>query len=367
MSSIQKINRLSGVRYKAVLKRGEQVLKTKTFTKHSLAKAWLRNKESDRETMEACGMMGSRMTLRQVANLYLKQYSGRDKSQTGKVKYWSNRIGSLYLSDITTTLIRQELNYFSQSKSVRADGCRNPQKIKLVVTDNQRAPATVNRMKAALSAVMRFANHEGLTNHNPVRGIANKPENNKRVRYLSHSECESLLSETRNSEWPRLYALVLMAISTGARKSEMLRLQWQDIDFDRRQAYVSITKNDRPRVLTLPNPVIKALLPFRGIGLVFPSELKPWKPFNFKKHWQRALENANLFFPKNHEKYFRFHDLRHTAASYLVQNGATLYEAGEVLGHKSIETTKRYAHLSVEHKQRLTDRVFGELDDYANV
>ena len=81
-----------------------------------------------------------------------------------------------------------------------------------------------------------------------------------------------------------------------------------------------------------------------------------------KKHWLQAQKTADLLHPSIDPRYFRFHDLRHTAASYLVMNGATLFEAGEVLGHKSIETTKRYAHLSVEHKQNLTDRVFGELD-----
>ena len=59
--------------------------------------------------------------------------------------------------------------------------------------------------------------------------------------------------------------------------------------------------------------------------------------------------------------FIRFHDLRHSAASYLAMNGASLLEIAEVLGHRSIETTKRYSHLSVEHKQQLTDRILGAL------
>ena len=119
-------------------------------------------------------------------------------------------------------------------------------------------------------------------------------------------------------------------------------------------------------MLTLPLPVFNELTKFRGIGLIFPSVLKPWQPKEIKKLWASALKNSNLLYPTTDSRYFRFHDLRHTAASYLVMNGATLFETGEVLGHKSVETTKRYAHLSVEHKQKLTDRVFGGLGDNFN-
>jgi len=66
--------------------------------------------------------------------------------------------------------------------------------------------------------------------------------------------------------------------------------------------------------------------------------------------WTRALQRANI-------KNFRFHDLRHTAASYLVMNGASLHETAEILGHKSTQTTKRYAHLSTDHKSALSERV----------
>lgn len=59
---------------------------------------------------------------------------------------------------------------------------------------------------------------------------------------------------------------------------------------------------------------------------------------------------------------FKFHDLRHSAASMLVMAGATLYETAQVLGHKSVQTTARYAHLSVDHKQELTDRIMGEIE-----
>ena len=80
----------------------------------------------------------------------------------------------------------------------------------------------------------------------------------------------------------------------------------------------------------------------------------PSKPYVFYKSWKKAVNEAELID-------FRFHDLRHTTASYLAQNGATLLEIADVLGHKQIEVTKRYAHLCIEHKSSLINRVMGSI------
>ena len=165
-----------------------------------------------------------------------------------------------------------------------------------------------------------------------------------------------------------------MAITTGARQGELLRLKWSDIDFSARRAYVYQSKNGEPRVLPFVDsvideltrhrdriieeqrkkldPGIEALLPFETVALIFESKRAPGKPFEFRKHWVKAMKKAKM-------TNFRFHDLRHTCASYLAQNGATLLEIAEVLGHKQMEVTKRYSHLCVDHKQDLVDRMLG--------
>tara|TARA_B110000908_G_scaffold167592_1_gene220806 strand:- start:2272 stop:3384 length:1113 start_codon:yes stop_codon:yes gene_type:complete len=361
MSSIQKVERKSGMRYKAVIKRGSRVLKTKTFTKQSNAKSWIRRMESDLEVIDALGMKGARLTLSDLTTLYLDQWTGKDTSHLGKVRFWAEQLGNKYLPDITTDHIREVLNDYAKGYALRWDGSRANTSPILITTNRVRKPATVNRMKACISAIFKFAIQDGYIKANPVSGVSNKREDNKRVRYLSEDERTRLLEAARASDWDKMYLLILMAICTGARKSEMLRLKWQDVDFGRRQALLHQTKNGEKRVLTLPHPVFNELIKFRGIGLIFPSSLKPWQPKEIKKLWGSTLKKANLLYPTSDSRYFRFHDLRHTAASYLVMNGATLFEAGEVLGHKSVETTKRYAHLSVEHKQNLTDRVFGSI------
>jgi len=91
----------------------------------------------------------------------------------------------------------------------------------------------------------------------------------------------------------------------------------------------------------------------RSTGYVFVHLTKPNDYFkNFDSHWRTALKEADI-------TDFRFHDLRHTCASLLAMNGATLLEIAQVLGHKSISMTQRYSHLCIEHKANLTDRVFG--------
>jgi len=146
-----------------------------------------------------------------------------------------------------------------------------------------------------------------------------------------------------------------MALMTGARQGEMLNLQWTDIDFTARTAYLKRTKNGESRVITLPHPVIEELMAFRvSTGLVFPGEKYTHKHYTFRKHWDRALREADI-------EDFRFHDLRHSAASYLAMGGASLIQIADVLGHKNLETTRRYSHLSINHKRDLTDQLLGSL------
>jgi len=108
-----------------------------------------------------------------------------------------------------------------------------------------------------------------------------------------------------------------------------MNLRWKDIDFDRQTAYVKTTKNGQPKVLPLTDEVVKELNRFKEQEpeLIFNSQIKTDKPYEFYKLWKKALEQAEI-------EDFRFHDLRHTTASYLAQSGASLLEIAEILGHK---------------------------------
>jgi integrase len=354
MATIAKVQSATkGVRYKAIVRRNGVILKTKTFATKTNARTWARRIENDAEAIEALDREGARLTFEALAREYLHQWNGKSRATPNKVAWWVARLGTRKLTDINSKLIQRHLDDFGNGKAERYNGSRaNTQPIYRTL-DRKRGPATYNRMRALISAVFKFAIARHYLTTNPVKNVPSKTENNKRVRYLSDDERKALLDAVRACQWPKLHLLVMLAITTGARQGELLGLRWTDIDFKAKTARLATTKNGEPRVLTLPTPAIEALTPFREVGgaLVFPGK-HPNKPFCFRKLSNEALVRAGI-------EDFRFHDLRHTAASYLAMNGATLFEIGEVLGHKSVETTKRYAHLSTEHKADLTERVMG--------
>jgi integrase len=153
-----------------------------------------------------------------------------------------------------------------------------------------------------------------------------------------------------------MYALVLLALTTGARKSELLGLCWADIDFERAVAHCGRTKNGDPKALPLVPAVVDELRRFAGTGnvRVFPSARQKDKPFAFESRFAEALKAARI-------SAFRFHDLRHSCASMLASSGATLLEIGDVLGHRQLAMTRRYSHLTTQHKAALVNRVLGSI------
>lgn len=134
------------------------------------------------------------------------------------------------------------------------------------------------------------------------------------------------------------------------RRGEILNLKWSDIDLDRGAILLQTTKNGERRFIPLVGIALD-LLKSRytnqsANSLVFPAPHCPSKPIDIRSAWETALQKAGI-------SNFRFHDLRHTAASYLAMNQASLLEIGTLLGHKTVQMTRRYAHLSNGHIQRL--------------
>ncbi len=334
MSTIQKICNKKGTSYRVLIRKKNLPKMSRTFTTKKEAKQFALFYEFDHQSKFKKHQIHSNLTLNELVEDYLtNEYIGtRPQQQRSRLKHWTKLIGTLQVSDITKEDIKLGLSRLPKDLS----------------------NATINKYKKVASVVFSYGIREYNLSENPTRYIRSLPEKKGRTRFLSDNERKRLFKACRASNWNKLYLLVLMAITTGARRGELLNLSWSNIDLKRKTAHVLISKNGEQKVLPLTNDVILELQKFKinNHSLIFCSEIKSNKAYDFFKQWNRARKEAELID-------FRFHDLRHTTASYLAQNGATLLEIADVLGHKQIEVTKRYAHLAIEHKSNLINRVMG--------
>jgi integrase len=247
----------------------------------------------------------------EMAEKYLSKYEKlRDRTS---LKRLIPVFGHLRLAEITTELIS---DYHGD-------------RLKVV------KPATVYQELSLMRRMFNVARKEWKwIKDNPVSDLSFSVGNkNARERWLSHEEERRLLECSGNPVWLR--PLVIFALHTGMRRGEILSLKWTDVDFSRRIMRVLKSKNGEKRSIPMSRTVYDLL---RGqnvrdiSGSVFPVSARCLRQ-GFEKACSRAgLDN------------FTFHDLRHTFATRLVQNGVDLYKVKELLGHKTIVMTMRYSH-----------------------
>lgn len=204
------------------------------------------------------------------------------------------------------------------------------------------APASANRMLILLRRIFTLA-IEWKTpgaHFNPCTGVSPFAENNLVERFLTVEETKRLFESLSTSGNPVLPSIVAMLIFTGARRREVLTARWCDINIDLRLWRIPETKAGKPRHVPLADGAVILLNKLsKGSGWVFPNP-RTGKPFkNIYVSWDRARRRAGL-------KDVRIHDLRHSFASFLVNNGRSLYEVQKILGHAQARTTQRYAHLA---------------------
>jgi len=185
------------------------------------------------------------------------------------------------------------------------------------------------------------------------------------MRYLAEDEFPSLLDACKDQiTSPWLYPLVVLALNTGARQGELLDLCYEDIDLERGLIYFGRTKNRRLKTVPMNHAVTGAvdwLFKHRYGDYLF---MWPWGDrvgrTTAYEAFKKACSEAEI------EK-FRFHDLRHTAASYLVMNGVDLATVKELLGHREIEMTLRYSHLAPAHKAKAVEKLGEALEKITTV
>lgn len=207
-----------------------------------------------------------------------------------------------------------------------------------------RAPSTINRYLSILSHLFTTAVKEWrMAEANPVEKVTRLPEPKGRTRRLSVKERGGLKFACANYSNKLLYPLVVLALSTGARKEEIRKVKRLQVDLSRQRIYLDETKNDESRALILAGEALDMVTELcegkRPGDFLFVSPRDPRRPYDFRAGWNKVRIKARL-------ENFCFHDLRHSTASYLAEEGASLVQIGQVLGHKTATASKRYTHLT---------------------
>jgi integrase len=221
-------------------------------------------------------------------------------------------------------------------------------------------PASVNRELALLKHVFSMAVKWGRMKENPARDVRGLKGATKRVRFLMPDEVQKLLSCCDGIMKGVLRPMVTLAVHTGMRKGEILSLRWGQIDFEQGIITLHDTKNGERRDIPMDETAKTTLRGLERKGeLVFPSRNGTRIDYTqIHLTFREALKKAGI-------TDFKFHDLRHTFASNLImQEGVELNDVRELLGHKNIAMTMRYAHLSPKHKSRVVnvlDRVMSQI------
>ncbi len=240
-----------------------------------------------------------------------------DKTYSG---YWLKYFGNKLISEI---------------KSIEVEG------YKTFRLDKKIKPSTVNRELNSLSKMFSIAKQNKYIEENPCSGVKKLKVDNQKIRFLTKDE-EKRLFKTIGEHW--IKPIVITALLTGMRKSEILNLTWDCVDFE--QGYIDVlqTKSGKPRQIPMSERLCNILNEQKRVNeYVFINPITKNRHGNINDVFPDFLSAAKI-------NNFRFHDLRHTAATRMVEKGADLVVVKDILGHADINITMRYAHPVPEMK-----------------
>lgn len=202
------------------------------------------------------------------------------------------------------------------------------------------ASNTVRLELALLSHLFNVASKEwNIPVQNPLANIRKPKPSNARTRRLEEGEEQDLLSACKQSQNPLLYPIVVIAIETAMRLSELLNLEWKDVDVKKRLVFLSDSKNGCSRTIPLSMRAMSILnsLPKH---IISDRLFYTWKPRSdaMNGSFKLAVKKAGLLD-------FHFHDLRHEATSRLFEKGLNVMEVSAITGHRSLSMLQRYTHI----------------------
>lgn len=320
-----------------------------SFPVRRQAVVWAQRMEAEVRAGRYFGLEeGEEKTFSQFIDRYIEKELPKNPKgffkQKALLSWWRTHLGEYFLCRITPSLIASLRDTLMSEKTPHG---------------TLRTSSTANRYLSALSRAFTICEREWhWIKENPVRKITRPKENKPRERFLDKKEISRLLEVCKKSRSQYLYAVVLFALSTGARKGEILSLTWNDIDFTRQTATFRETKNGEVRAVHLSATIMHCLKDERQKRLVSSRYVFPnhdgTKPADIKSAWENAVKEAGF-------KNVCFHSLRHTAASHLCMGGFSPLEIAAVLGHKTLAMVKRYSHLSMSATARALDRLNDEI------
>jgi integrase len=331
--------------------------RTASFPSKRQAERWAKTIEADMiEGKHFRSVEARRRTLAAAIDRYLeheapKLRDGRMHRQN--LPWWRKQLGHLKLSEITPAIIVEYRDKLAAETYTRA----KPASKRTTLKDGEeprrfkRKPNTINNYLVPLSRVFTVARKEWhWTSHNPMDGVAKLSTGKGRVRYLSEDERERLLAETAKDL--QLHTAVIIALSTAARAGEITNLRWSDVELKEGRLLLRETKNAEPRTAWIHGEALRLLKEHGKVrrlddDRVFRSV--KGRRYRYDKDFTAACAVAKV-------TNFTFHDLRHSAATYLAREGASEQQLKVIGGWKS-NVVSRYVHLAAEDTKELVEKM----------
>ena len=311
--------------------------KTQAKTLYGRLKAEIREKKFFPEQFA----VSKDITLRAWIRRYLDGCSNRGVGNEQRYgRRWSLLLGGRLLREITTEELRR-LQTNMRARRLKFEALKQKGKRP---KGKGWSDATINRHFSFLRHVMMLAVKEGWIDRNPVSGVKFFREVN-RTRFLNDDELERLRSVMLPTDWN----LVAFAIETGLRQGEQFQLRWDYIDLENGVLTIPMPKGGKTRHVPLSDgakQILRSLDSFLSSVYVFSGIRRTDHPLDARAFERRAYEPA---LRKAGIQGVCWHTLRHTAASRRVMAGVDLVTVKEIMGHRDIETTLRYAHLAPDH------------------
>ena len=342
---VKRKTKKSGYTWKVIIRVQGYPTICKNFSRKQEAEDWSSEIEGQiRRGQYSFSKINKHATLEEVVQRYeddgVLSHHRSVRDTRRHLSYWKERFKGYAIIHITTEMVAKER--------------------KILLTESTehgktRQPGTVNRYLASLSSIFSYAVKTlRWIDENPCRNLVKRKEPMGRDRILSVDESAQLLEACKQSKNGYLYAIVLMALTTGMRQGEILSLTWNDVDLDAGICHIRMSKNGRPRSAALSDSMIQALKRVYerrqpNKALVFASRTA-FGMLDIRKAFSAALRKLGI-------TNFRFHDLRHTFATMVAGMGASQIQMKACTGHRTLEMLQRYTHLDVNETRQYTHQI----------